>query len=205
MQRAAFAPESAHSLTVGGVHLPQPLILRSMGFPDEQRALDAVGAPAGTVCRHTAPARAGPAWDIPARCSGAMRARALRATASGCATPAPGLWRHFCAAARILFDASTSLKKRSRNPRRVMRACRPVSAAQGCIVATRRNLDAAQTLLQEGLERTAGAVDLVACGGILDGASWRACAARAAQYWSALVWRGPLAAALILREGQHGQ
>ena len=64
---------------------------------------------------------------------------------------------------------------------------------------------AAQTLLQEELERTAGVVDLVACGGILDGASWRACAARAAQYWSALVWRGPLAAALILREGQHGQ
>ena len=63
---------------------------------------------------------------------------------------------------------------------------------------------AAQTLLQEGLKQTAGAVDLVACGGILDGASWRACAARAAQYWSALVWRGPLAAALILREGQHG-
>ncbi len=64
---------------------------------------------------------------------------------------------------------------------------------------------AAQTLLQEEIERTAGAIDLVACGGILDGASWRACAARAAQYWSALVWRGPLAAALILREGQHGE
>ncbi len=33
---------------------------------------------------------------------------------------------------QILFDASTSLKKRSRNPPRVMRACRPVSAAKGC-------------------------------------------------------------------------
>ena len=63
---------------------------------------------------------------------------------------------------------------------------------------------AAQTLLQEELERTAGVVDLVACGGILNGASWRACPARVAQYWSALVWRGPLAAALILREGKHG-
>ena len=64
---------------------------------------------------------------------------------------------------------------------------------------------AAQTLLLQGIERTAGAVDMVACGGILDGASWRACAARAAQYWTALVLRGPPAAALILREGQLGE
>ncbi len=63
----------------------------------------------------------------------------------------------------------------------------------------------AQTLLLNALEQTAGAVDLVACGGILDGANWRACPARAAQYWSALVWRGPLAAALILREELHGE
>ena len=102
---------------------------------------------------------------------------------------------------QILFDASTSLKKRSRNPRRVMRACRPVSAAQGCMDTPLRP----KPCCRKELERTAGAVDLVACGGILDGASWRACPARAAQYWSALVWRGPLAAALILREGRHGE
>ncbi|MDD9954674.1 MAG: hypothetical protein OXP68_00450 [Anaerolineaceae bacterium] len=61
----------------------------------------------------------------------------------------------------------------------------------------------AQRLLQQELEKTAGAVDLIACGGILDGAGWKACEAKAGQYWSALVWRGPLAAALILREGQN--
>lgn len=61
---------------------------------------------------------------------------------------------------------------------------------------------AAQSLLRQELDGLAGAVDLIACGGILDGAGWRACEAVAAQYWSALVWRGPLAAALILREGQ---
>ena len=68
-----------------------------------------------------------------------------------------------------------------------------------------RHTLAAQTLLQDGLAQTAGAVDLVSCGGILDAASWRACASRAAQYWSVMVWRGPLAAALILQEGRHGE
>ncbi len=61
----------------------------------------------------------------------------------------------------------------------------------------------AQKLLQQDLAGYAGAVDLIACGGILDGASWKACGAQAGQYWSALVWRGPLAAALMLREGQN--
>lgn len=61
---------------------------------------------------------------------------------------------------------------------------------------------AAQSLLRQELDGLAGAVDLIACGGILDGAGWRACEAVAGQYWSALIWRGPLAAALILREGQ---
>ena len=45
--------------------------------------------------------------------------------------------------------------------------------------------------------------DLIACGGILDGASWRDyrdLGVEAAQYWSALVYRGPLAAALIESE-----
>ena len=60
----------------------------------------------------------------------------------------------------------------------------------------------AQKLLQQEMEETGGAVDLIACGGILDGASWRACGTQAGQYWSALVWRGPLAAALVLREAQ---
>ena len=47
MQRAAFASESVSATDVGGVHLPQPLILaagmvKGEGFPDEQRALAAV-------------------------------------------------------------------------------------------------------------------------------------------------------------------
>lgn len=64
----------------------------------------------------------------------------------------------------------------------------------------REHAQAAQALLQEA----ADAVAVIGCGGILDGASWRACPTRAAQYWSALVWRGPLSAALILQEGLHG-
>ena len=47
-------------------------------------------------------------------------------------------------------------------------------------------------------------VDMIGCGGVLDGASFGDFAAlgiRAAQYWSALIYRGPLAAALIAREG----
>jgi dihydroorotate dehydrogenase len=48
-----------------------------------------------------------------------------------------------------------------------------------------------------------GAPDIVACGGILEGRDLRAfqvAGARAAMLYSALVWRGPLAAAHILRE-----
>lgn len=58
---------------------------------------------------------------------------------------------------------------------------------------------AAQDLHYEG--------DLIACGGVLDGASWgayRDLGVKAGQYWSALVYRGPLAAALIESEvAQH--
>ena len=46
-------------------------------------------------------------------------------------------------------------------------------------------------------------LDIVACGGILDGATFQAyrdLGVKAAQYWSALVFRGPLAAALIESE-----
>ncbi len=49
-------------------------------------------------------------------------------------------------------------------------------------------------------------LDIVACGGILDGADWqafRAAGARAAMLYSALVFRGPLAAAHILAEADR--
>jgi dihydroorotate dehydrogenase len=48
-------------------------------------------------------------------------------------------------------------------------------------------------------------VDVIACGGVQDGATFRAFAALgvvAMQYWTALVYRGPLAAALIAWEGE---
>lgn len=48
-------------------------------------------------------------------------------------------------------------------------------------------------------------IDVVACGGIMSGSHWRAfqaAGARAAMIYSAMVFRGPLAAALILREAQ---
>lgn len=57
--------------------------------------------------------------------------------------------------------------------------------------------------LREGINRSNAAIDIVACGGILDGASFQAyrdLGVKAAQYWSALVYRGPLAAALIESE-----
>lgn len=47
--------------------------------------------------------------------------------------------------------------------------------------------------------------DIIGCGGALDGPSYRefvSAGAKAIQYWSALVYRGPLAPALILSEGQ---
>ncbi|MFQ3568299.1 MAG: hypothetical protein SNJ59_15025 [Aggregatilineales bacterium] len=49
-------------------------------------------------------------------------------------------------------------------------------------------------------------VDVIACGGILDAPSFthfRALGIAAAQYWSALVYSGPLAAALILRGNER--
>ena len=56
-----------------------------------------------------------------------------------------------------------------------------------------------------GAAKAAGGfdVDIIACGGILDGASLRAyqrLGAQAGQYWSALVFRGPFAAAIIESE-----
>lgn len=48
-------------------------------------------------------------------------------------------------------------------------------------------------------------VDIIACGGILSGTEWRAYAdlgIKVMHYWSALIYRGPLAAALILNEAK---
>ncbi len=58
-------------------------------------------------------------------------------------------------------------------------------------------------LLSDEIKRKGYPLDIIACGGVEDGATYRQFAAygvRAAQYWSALIYRGPLAAALIERE-----
>ena len=63
-------------------------------------------------------------------------------------------------------------------------------------------LDAVRQLLAEKNRHNYG-VDVIACGGILDGASLREyerLGIKAAQYWSALVYRGPFAAAIIESE-----
>jgi dihydroorotate dehydrogenase len=49
-------------------------------------------------------------------------------------------------------------------------------------------------------------VDVIGCGGVMDGATLRAYREHgiaAVQYWSALVYRGPLAAAIIAREAEY--
>jgi dihydroorotate dehydrogenase len=64
---------------------------------------------------------------------------------------------------------------------------------------------AAVRLLAEERARTNAPVDLVGCGGVLDGASlgdFLDAGASAVQYWSALVYRGPLAAPVIAAEAR---
>lgn len=62
------------------------------------------------------------------------------------------------------------------------------------------------TRLQALVSATRADLDIVASGGILDGAdlmAFQSAGARAAMIYSALVFRGPLAAALILQEAEH--
>ncbi len=64
------------------------------------------------------------------------------------------------------------------------------------------SLEAVRQLLAEK-SRKHYSVDVIACGGILDGASFRqyqSLGVKAGQYWSALVYRGPFAAAIIESE-----
>ena len=67
-------------------------------------------------------------------------------------------------------------------------------SAAACLIDARRALDAP--------------LDVIGCGGILDGATCEAFArlgVRVFQYWSVLVYRGPLAAAIIQREREIEQ
>jgi dihydroorotate dehydrogenase len=65
-------------------------------------------------------------------------------------------------------------------------------------------LEAARLLVEE---KTAHGypVDVIGCGGVQDGATYREytrLGIRAVQYWTALIYRGPLAAALIAHEAE---
>jgi dihydroorotate dehydrogenase len=62
------------------------------------------------------------------------------------------------------------------------------------------------TLLSEEKANQCYEIDLIACGGVQDGRLFNDYAklgVRAAQYWSALVYRGPLAAAVIEGESRR--
>ena len=62
--------------------------------------------------------------------------------------------------------------------------------------------------LTRAIQENGATLDIVACGGVLDGAdllAFEAAGARAAMVYSALVFRGPLAAALILREADRAR
>ena len=62
---------------------------------------------------------------------------------------------------------------------------------------------AAASVLQSECTRRGYPLDIIGCGGLLDGKSYsryKGIGIHAMQYWSALVYRGPLAAALIMDE-----
>jgi dihydroorotate dehydrogenase len=66
-------------------------------------------------------------------------------------------------------------------------------------------LDATQILMREKIDK-GYKVDVIGCGGVLDGQSYRdyrANGIHAVQYWSALIYRGPLAAAIMQHEYEY--
>ncbi len=68
-----------------------------------------------------------------------------------------------------------------------------------------RQAVAAAAVLMDVKKARGYPVDVVGCGGVLDGETYRDflnLGVRAVQYWTALVYRGPLAAALISAEGR---
>jgi dihydroorotate dehydrogenase len=67
-------------------------------------------------------------------------------------------------------------------------------------------LDTVRLLVQEKT-RHGYDIDVVACGGVMDGRTYQDfldCGAAAVQYWSALIYRGPMAAAIIQNELKYG-
>jgi dihydroorotate dehydrogenase len=81
-----------------------------------------------------------------------------------------------------------------------------VSAGVGGGLLREKAVAAARCLSQEKLKH-GYAVDVIGCGGVMDANSYqdyRRCGVQVVQYWSALVYRGPLVAALIADELRHG-
>jgi dihydroorotate dehydrogenase len=70
-----------------------------------------------------------------------------------------------------------------------------------------RAVKAAEILMREKLKH-GYTVDVIGCGGVMDAKTYSdftRLGIQAVQYWSALIYRGPLAAALILREATHAR
>jgi len=68
-----------------------------------------------------------------------------------------------------------------------------------------RSIEVVRRLAEEK-GKHAYTVDIIGCGGVLDGTTYREfihSGAQAVQYWTALIYRGPLAAALILSEAEY--
>jgi dihydroorotate dehydrogenase len=80
-----------------------------------------------------------------------------------------------------------------------------VSAGVGGGMLREKALEAACFVWQEQTKHSYS-VDVIGCGGVMDADSYqdyRRCGVQVVQYWSALVYRGPLAAALIADELRH--
>jgi len=81
----------------------------------------------------------------------------------------------------------------------------PINAGVGGGGLHAKALEAARCLSNEKAKYNYG-VDVIGCGGILDAVTYqdyRQNGIQAVQYWSALVYRGPLAAAIIADESRH--
>ena len=78
----------------------------------------------------------------------------------------------------------------------------PASAGMSATGLRPYALEAVKTLAEAAQQLP---LEVIACGGVMDGQTWRdfqAAGAVAAQYWAALVFRGPCAADLILAEAK---
>jgi dihydroorotate dehydrogenase len=79
-----------------------------------------------------------------------------------------------------------------------------IQAGVGGGVLFKESLLAVTYLRSEKMQKNYS-IDIIGCGGVLDGATYqdyRTLDVQAVQYWSAMIYRGPLAAAIIESELQ---